>query len=216
MYLANRLKRIVKLIIFLIIFSIVSGLILSFIFPLSYRNEINNYSDVYDLDPFLVAAVIKVESGYKKDAISSRDARGLMQIGPTTGNWAAEVLEIEDYTEDMLFNPQINIRFGTWYLRQLKGEFDDNLNLVLAAYNAGSGNVTNWLSDERYSEDGDNLRKIPYEETENYLEKVKFNYKAYSLIYKNFMYADKNDSSLYFNIIVLIREYLSKIYNYII
>lgn len=216
MYLLNRLKRIVRIIIFLLLFAIIGGVILSIIFPLSYRDEINKYSETYDIDPFLVAAIIKVESSFNKEAVSSRDARGLMQIGPTTGRWAAEVLEIEDYTEDSLFDPKINIKFGTWYIRQLKREFGGDLNLVLAAYNAGSGNVSNWLKDERNSEDGQNLTNIPFEETDNYLRKVKLNYRSYSLIYKRLMYMDSGESSLYFDIVLLIRKNLSKIYDYII
>lgn len=189
------------------------GVIVSFVFPLAYRDEINRYSEIYDLDPFLVAAVIKVESGYNKDATSNKDAKGLMQIGPTTGKWAAEVLGVDDYKEEMLFDPQINIRFGTWYIRQLKGEFNEDMDLVLAAYNAGSGNVTNWLMDERYSTDGEMLSYIPFEETRNYLEKVHFNQRAYGLIYRNMMHMPSGDSSLYFDIVVTIRELLSRVYN---
>ena len=213
MFLINRIKGIIRFILFILIFAVIVGVIISFIFPLNYRDEITRYSKIYDLDPFLVAAVIKVESGYEKDAESSKDAKGLMQIGPSTGQWAADELGVKNYSEDMLFDPQINIRFGAWYLRQLKGEFNDNLNLVLAAYNAGSGNVSNWLSDEKYSIDGNNLIHIPFEETRNYLDKVKFNYKAYGLIYRNFMYTPSSESSLYFDLVVTIREYLSRVYN---
>ena len=195
------------------ILALVGGIIVSFIFPLAYREDINRYSEIYDLDPFLVAAIIKVESGYNKDAISNKDARGLMQIGPTTGQSAASVLGVENYKEQILFEPQVNIRFGTWYLRQLKGEFNEDLDLVLTAYNAGSGNVTNWLKDDRYSSDGESLSYIPFEETRNYLEKVKLNHKAYSIIYRNFMEMPSNESSLYFNLVVTFRELLSRAYN---
>lgn len=188
------------------------GVIVSFVFPLTYRDEINRYSEIYDLDPFLVAAMIKVESGYNKDAVSNKEAKGLMQIGPSTGQWAAEVLGIENYNSEILFDPEINIRFGSWYIRQLKGEFHDNIDLVLAAYNAGSGNVTNWLMDERYSIDGENLSHIPFEETRNYVDKVNFNQRAYSIIYKNFMDMPSDDSSLYFDLVISIRELLSRVY----
>lgn len=209
----NRIKGIVRFILFTLIFVILFGVVVSFFFPLNYREEITQYSKIYNNDPFLVAAIIKVESGYNKDAISIKDARGLMQIGPTTGRWAADTLNVENFQEEMLFEPQVNIRFGNWYLRQLKNQFNDNLDLVLAAYNAGSGNVTNWLKDESYSEDGISLSHIPFPETENYLEKVKFNHKIYSFIYKNYMFKTSSDSSLYFDIVVLIREILSGIYN---
>lgn len=213
MFLVNKIKGMIKLILFIIIVAIMVGVIVSFVFPLYYRDEINKYSEIYDLDPFLVASVIKVESGYNKNAVSIKDARGLMQIGPSTGKWASEVLTVENYNSDMLFEPELNIRFGTWYIRQLKSEFKEDVDLVLAAYNAGSGNVSNWLMDERYSKDGENLSYIPFEETSNYLDKVKFNHKAYSMIYRNFMKMPSNDSSLYFDIVITIRELLSKVYN---
>lgn len=212
MYLLDNIKRIIKLILFIIIVAVMVGVIVSFVFPLTYRDEINRYSEIYDLNPFLVAAMIKVESGYNKDAVSSKDAKGLMQIGPTTGEWAAEVLGVENYNSEMLFEPEVNIRFGTWYIRQLKSEFNENMALVLAAYNAGSGNVTNWLMDERYSSDGENLSYIPFEETRNYVEKVNFNQRAYSVIYRKFMEMPVDDSSSYFDIVITIRELLSRAY----
>lgn len=213
MFFLNRIKRIFKFILFVTLFAIIVGVIVSFVFPLTYKDEIKRYSETYDLDPFLVSAVIKVESGYNKDAVSNKDAKGLMQIGPTTGKWAADVIGVKNYTSEMLFEPEVNIRFGTWYIRQLKNEFDEDINLVLAAYNAGSGNVSNWLTDERYSEDGESLNYIPFEETRNYLEKVAFNHKAYSFIYSNFMDIPSTDSSLYFDLVITIRELLSRFYN---
>ena len=76
-----------------------------------------------------------MESSYDKTAISNKEARGLMQISPTTGQWAAEDLSIEDFSLDLLFEPEINIMIGTWYLNMLSDEFDHNIQLILAAYN---------------------------------------------------------------------------------
>lgn len=162
-----------------------------------------------ELDPFLVAAIINVESKYDKDAISNKDARGLMQIGLQTGNWGAEELNIDGFDSNKLYDPETNIRIGTWYLKQLKHEFDDNINLVLAAYNAGSGNVSKWLQDERYSKDGNSLYKIPFKETEEYLDKVKFNYKVYSIIYKYYMEKPDTSNGFYTDVIISLRTYLS-------
>ena len=94
-----------------------------------------------------------------------------MQISSTTGWWASEVLSIENFSLDMLFEPDRNIMIGTWYLNMLSKEFDDNLKLILAAYNGGSGNVNKWLEDDRYCEDGKTLKKIPFKETDQYVEK---------------------------------------------
>lgn len=137
------------------------------------------------MDPYLVAAIINVESNYDKDAISPKSARGLMQISSTTGYWAAEALKIEDFDLDLLFDPEINIMVGTWYLDVLSKEFDNNLQLILAAYNGGSGNVKKWLTNNEYCEDGAYLKKIPFKETEQYVEKVLKNVKVYKTLYKD-------------------------------
>lgn len=168
--------------IFFIILLIINVYFIIF-YPLSYENIISKYSKQFGVDPYLVAAIIKVESNFDKDAISSKDARGLMQISPTTGKWAAEVLSLEHFTMDRLFEPDINIMIGTWYIDMLSKEFNNNLYLVLAAYNGGSGNVSKWLEDKKYCDDGENLKKIPFKETEQYVEKVMKNYEIYKKMY---------------------------------
>ncbi|WFA09476.1 lytic transglycosylase domain-containing protein [Tissierella sp. Yu-01] len=212
LYLINRsFKLIFKFIIFILIASIIVGLAISIIFPIAYKNEIYKYSMENELDPFLVAAIINVESKYDKDAISNKDARGLMQIGLQTGNWGADVLAIEGFDSNKLYDPEINIRIGTWYLKQLKSEFNNDMNLVLAAYNAGSGNVSKWLKDESYSKDGNTLSKIPFKETDEYLDKVKFNQKVYSTIYKHYMEKPDTSNGFYTDVIILLRTYLSNL-----
>ena len=169
------IKKIKKIIIFIAtIFLILTiGIILlTTNYPIGYKSMIVEYSKEYDLDPYLVASIINVESKYDKDAISQKGARGLMQISPSTGKWASEVLGIDNYSEDILFDPETNIRIGTWYLDTLFKEFDYNLELVLAAYNAGSGNVSKWLKDEKYSNDRTSLSIIRFKETEDYLVSV--------------------------------------------
>lgn len=177
-------KRILIFTIILLIFIVGTTAYLNFTYPLSYKNSISIYSKQYGVDPYLVAAIINVESNYDKNAISPKEARGLMQISSVTGYWAAETLPIEDFNLDLLFEPEINIMIGTWYLNILSKEFDNNLQLVLAAYNGGSGNVAKWLKDKEYSEDGTYLKKIPFKETEQYVEKVLKNFKAYKILYK--------------------------------
>ncbi len=157
----------------------------AFTYPISYQNLILKYSKQFNVDPYLVAAIINVESNFDKNAISHREARGLMQISPITGRWAAETLSIEDFSLDKLFEPDINIMIGTWYLNMLSQEFNNNIQLILAAYNGGSGNVSKWLEDEKYCEDGVNLKKIPFKETEEYVEKVLKNYQMYKILYKD-------------------------------
>ncbi len=199
-------------VIIIIIIGITSFLtIFTIRYPLAYRNSIVPYSKEYEIDPYLVASIINVESRYDKLAMSSKEAKGLMQISPQTGQWASEVLEIENYTEEDLFDPDLNIRIGSWYINRLDKEFDGKLDLILAAYNAGSGNVNKWIVDERYSKDGVNLDIIPFKETEDYLIRVKNNYEIYSGIYKNYLFEWEKEDSYYINFLHNIRRSLEEI-----
>ena len=154
------------------------------LYPLKYEELVEEYSQKYDLDPFLVLAVIKVESSFRHNAVSHRNARGLMQITDGTGEWGAEKIGMKDFSPDKLYEPEDNIHIGCWYLSTLYREFGDT-DLVLAAYNAGSGNVTKWLADRGLSADGKALDRIPFIETENYIRKVKNSYIIYKKLYEN-------------------------------
>ncbi len=150
-------------------------------YQLNYPEAIQAYSGEYDLDPYLVAAIINVESGNRVDAESGVGAKGLMQIMPDTGEWIAQKLG-ESYSVDMLLQPDINIRFGCWYLRFLADRFPER-DTILAAYNAGHGRVNGWLDDKAISADGRLLDNIPYPETHRYVEKVLHNYERYHALY---------------------------------
>jgi soluble lytic murein transglycosylase len=154
------------------------------LYPLKYEDLVEKYSKRYDLDPFLVMAVIKVESSFRYNAVSQKNARGLMQITEGTGRWGADKLGMKDYSAEMLFEPEANIHIGCWYLNSLYRQFGDT-DLVLAAYNAGSGNVSKWLSDKDLSSDGRVLDRIPFRETERYIKKVKNSYIIYKKLYEN-------------------------------
>ncbi|HEX2944624.1 MAG TPA: lytic transglycosylase domain-containing protein [Clostridia bacterium] len=184
----SRTKRIlITLAVFIVIlaagaFSVYTAL--KMLYPIGYPDLVSGYSEQYGLDPYLITAVINVESNFKPDAVSHANARGLMQISEKTGKWAAGKLKIKNYKSSDLFEPEINIRIGCWYLSQLYKEFGD-MDLALAAYNGGSGNVNQWLKDESLSPDGKNLERIPFPETEQYIRKVKKNYTVYKKLYEN-------------------------------
>lgn len=146
-----------------------------------YKEEIKNYSKKYNLDPNMVAAVIKAESGFNKEAVSHVGAIGLMQIMPDTGEWVAKKIGMTNFNANMLYDINTNIEIGCWYLNYLKEQFKEE-ELVLAAYNGGPGNVTKWLGDERYSRDGATLHYIPFNETKEYVGKVQENYKLYKTL----------------------------------
>lgn len=140
-------------------------------YPLKYVDEIAFNAAKYGLNPYLVAAVIRTESGFDPDAVSAAGARGLMQLMPETGEWVAEKIGVSDYSDSMLFDPSVNIQFGCWYLSFLEERFDDKPDLVAAAYNAGHNRVSEWLDDALISPAGE-LKNIPYKETSDYVERV--------------------------------------------
>ena len=136
-------------------------------YPVAYSEYIYKYADEYDLDPYLVMAVIKVESNFVPEAHSNY-AGGLMQLTEETAQWNADQMGITYYD---YMDPETNIKLGCHYLNHLIEHYD-NLDTALAAYNGGMGNVHEWLSDSRYSDDGKTLKDIPFPETKNYVIKV--------------------------------------------
>ena len=154
-----------------------------YLYPYKYKEIVDKYSYEYNLDPFLVLAVIKTESNFNTYAESSKGAKGLMQIMDSTGEWIGSKVEIDKFNANMLYDPEINIEFGCWYLNSLLKEFSD-LSLALAAYNGGSGNVTKWLNNPEYSSDGENLTYIPFKETKKYVDKVNTRYNVYKFLYE--------------------------------
>jgi len=172
-------------ILLLVILIIEIGNIVKILFPLNYAELISKYSRKYNLNPYLISAVIKTESNYNPRAQSAKNAFGLMQITPATAEWAAKEMKLNNYKNENLLDPEYNINMGCWYLDNLKKEFNDNMDLVLAAYNGGRGNVEKWLADSEHSNDGVNLHYIPFKETDKYIKRVKVNYNIYKFLYKN-------------------------------
>ncbi|MGL5069313.1 MAG: lytic transglycosylase domain-containing protein [Sarcina sp.] len=150
--------------------------------PYEYNQYIEEYSQEYNLNPNFVRAIIKAESGYNPMIISNAGAYGLMQITKQTGYIIASNLDVGDFNESMLFNPKINIQFGCWYLNNLEQEFH-NQDDVIAAYNAGRGNVQQWLKNKAYSTNGVTLNNIPFSETAAYVKNVNLYEKLYSKLY---------------------------------
>ena len=137
-----------------------------------YKDDVYRYCAEYHLSPSLVLGVIKTESDFNPNARSQRDAYGLMQITKETLEWAVlREGKNHSYTEEDLYTPEINIKYGCYILSLLLDEFEDP-KTALAAYNAGRSNVLKWLKDHRYSQDGITLQTTPYKETNDYMEKV--------------------------------------------
>lgn len=137
------------------------------VYPLAYEEYITKYAEENDLDKFLVMAVIRTESDFVADAHSGQ-AGGLMQLTEETASWIAGQIGIEvfDYMD-----PETNVMLGCHYLKYL-ADLYGVLDTALAAYNGGMGNVSGWLKDGRYSDDGKTLKDIPFPETKNYVIRV--------------------------------------------
>ena len=152
--------------------------------PDEYLSYVRKYAYEYNIPESVIFAVIKVESNFDTEAESVAGARGLMQMMPSTFEWLTSEEHLgENLHKNKLFDPEISIRYGTYYLNYLYAKFDRNLNTALAAYNAGEGNVAKWLDDPDYSDGKGNLTYIPFKETRNYVTKVNNEIDTYKKLY---------------------------------
>lgn len=149
------------------------------LYPLGFKEETLDCAKEYDLEPALVFAIIKTESGFDRNAESTKGAKGLMQITPETGKYIAEKLKIVNYD---LSDAKTNVRFGCYYLRYLIDDFTVAATAI-AAYNAGEGNVRIWLKNKEYSDDGRSLKEIPFKETRAYVKKIYESFRKYKKLY---------------------------------
>lgn len=177
------MKKIVKLAVALLLILVSTVTVCRYIYKTEYIDIINAECVKYNIDPKEVLSIIKAESNFKKDAVSSKEAYGLMQITLKTANWCAEMLDMNVVAEQDLYNPEINIKLGVYYYNYLLSRYN-NRDTAIAAYNAGMGNVDKWLDDFKYSDDGVIIKTTPFNETNKYLIKINNNIKLYTLLYK--------------------------------
>lgn len=154
-----------------------------YFYPFPYRQITFNYAEAYNLDPYLLAAIMKAESNFDYRALSPKGARGLMQIMPDTGQWIALRLGNQAFDPEQLFDPATSIGFGAWYIADLQTEFHGDIVLVLAAYNGGRGNVEEWVSSKNLSGGNSTIDQIPFPETRNFVRKVLLYHRIYSHLY---------------------------------
>jgi soluble lytic murein transglycosylase len=153
-------------------------------YPQGYWDSIVAYAGKFNQDPYFIAAIIKEESQFRTDAMSSAGARGLMQVMPATGEWAARLNKLSGFDREQLFDSDTAINIGTWYISQLMKQFRNDPLLVAAAYNAGPEAVQGWIARNGYPGDRDQfVEMIPYAETRRYVKKVLRNYAEYKRIY---------------------------------
>lgn len=152
------------------------------LYPLKYEDVIEEYSREYNLDPFLVMGIISAESRFDEKAVSHKDAKGLMQLREDTARWCTEKFRL-DVSAENLYEPDTNILIGCSYVSYLTELFDGHTATAVAAYNAGQGNVSAWLKNPEYSDDGKILRVIPFPETDTYVQKVLKRCEIYKKLY---------------------------------
>jgi soluble lytic murein transglycosylase len=148
-------------------------------YPLRYEQIVRGHARNYDLDAALLAAVIYQESKFKADAHSKSGAIGLMQLLPATAEGIALHTGGSAFRLEDLYNPEINIRYGAWYLHNLFQKYRDE-RLVLAAYNAGQGNVDRWRAE------GD---AIAFPETRAYVDRVEHLKHVYGEAWRSSLYS---------------------------
>ena len=156
-------------------------IILKINYPQKYTEYVEKYAKENEIEKELIYAMIKAESNFKETAKSNKSAIGLMQILESTAYEVAEELEIEITKKD-LNSPEINIQIGARYIANLIKIYG-NLELAVASYNAGIGNVNSWIEEGAIKKDGTDIENIPFEETNNYVRKILRNYKIYKELY---------------------------------
>jgi soluble lytic murein transglycosylase len=153
------------------------------IYPIYYQKEIKTSAEKHNIDPFLIAALIRVETNYKYQLESSKGAMGLMQIMPDTANWIADAAKVQAFKPADLLKPEVNIFLGAWYMNWLTKLYNGNVVYAIAAYNAGQGNVNQWKNNGIWDGKETNLDHIPFGETRHYVQRVLYYYHKYQYLY---------------------------------
>lgn len=154
-------------------------------YPCRYSEYVTYYATKYDIDPLILYSFIRTESNFDPAAQSDAGARGLMQITEVTFDWIkTKIAPTEALTFDDLYDPETNIRFGTYFVSYCLKRYDNHLATAAAAYHNGVGAVDTLLAEAQYSSDGITLDRYPYPQMRQYVKKITESYQRYSEIYK--------------------------------
>ena len=162
-------------------------------YPRDYAEYVEVYAEAYGVPETVVYAVIRTESDFDSGAVSSVGAVGLMQMMPETFTWLTDEILFDHLDEGMLYDPETNIKYGTYYLSRLYDRYGD-WDVTFAAYNGGSGNVDEWLADSEYADGEGGLKDIPFRETRSYVKKVNKALKKYERLYGKDIDAAEKDT----------------------
>ena len=182
----NIFKKLILLLLSIIVICVVVLWIYrNLFFPRKYKDIVDQACSMYNIDPNLIYAIIKQESGFNKDAVSKSGAKGLMQIMDATAkDMAIDIDSINNDNYD-IYDPYTNILIGTKYISYLINHFDGNYYLAITAYNAGMGKIEEWLDKpyNEYIEYSEIYQIIEYNETRNYITNVISYYDFYTKLY---------------------------------
>lgn len=188
MYAKNNHKVITKFLMFfliaIIVFVAICYIAKQFLYPLKYFDIVKEEAAKNNVDPYLVMAVIKTESNFNKHAVSSKDAKGLMQIMDSTAEDIKSKMNVNiDITD--IYDENVNISLGCKYISSLIEKYGGNYYLAVCAYNAGMGNVDKWIEQGIITNNLSEYRNvnIPFSQTKDYLYKVIKSYKMYRVLY---------------------------------
>ena len=153
-------------------------------YPRKYADLVEYYAGKYSIDENMLYAIIRTESNFDPNAQSNVDARGLMQITEITFDWIkSKIAPTEDLTFEDLYDPETNIRFGSYFFSYCLQRYDNDLATAAAAYHSGWGTVDDLLEDSAYTQDGTTLTDFPYTQMRRYVSKVTGAYASYCEIY---------------------------------
>ncbi|MCL1877756.1 MAG: lytic transglycosylase domain-containing protein, partial [Defluviitaleaceae bacterium] len=172
------MKKFLITVLILILIVTAGVMAINFRYPVRHMDIIRENAG--ELEPSLILAVIMAESSFRENAQSHAGAQGLMQLMPATAEDIASQMGL-DFNQNDVWMPEINIAMGSFYLNRLYSQFGC-IEVALAAYNAGQGNVNNWLANPELSHDGETLDAIPFRETANYVQRVRQAQRIYEII----------------------------------
>jgi soluble lytic murein transglycosylase len=154
------------------------------LFPMPYRTDLVRNARLQNLDPYIVAALIRQESEFNPKALSHKNAYGLTQLIPATGRQMARRNGVRRFRTSMLFQPATNLKLGTGYLRSMLDEWGGKWEQTLASYNAGKTHVEEWVTWNSFQEPAEFVETIPFTETREYVQAVLRNAAIYRRLYE--------------------------------
>ncbi len=153
------------------------------LFPRPFWDDLKKHSQVNQLDPYLVASLIRQESEFNPGAVSRANALGLMQLLPKVGKNVARELKLHSFSQNELFDPGVNMQLGTRYFRYMVDHYNGQVEYALAAYNAGEDRVDGWRKQGDFKDIDEFVESIPFTETREYVEAIMRNAVMYRLLY---------------------------------